>query len=75
MPCNREWDLGDKKGRGEKAAVGWSNRSGQDEETCLSSATHPLWPRILKHVYKKAMRDPPDSPGPIGLGVGGRKEA
>ena len=28
-----------------------------EEENCLSSATHPLWPRILEHVYKKAMRD------------------
>jgi hypothetical protein len=35
------------------------NRSGWDEGTYLSSATHPLWPRILEHVYKTAMRDVP----------------
>jgi hypothetical protein len=39
---NMGWNLGDKKGRGEKATGCWSNRSGRDEETCLSSATHPL---------------------------------
>ena len=38
------------------------NRSVWEEETYLSSATHPLWPRILKHVYKKAMRDLPIAP-------------
>ena len=33
-----------------------------EEENCISSATHPLWPRILKHVYKKAMRNLPIAP-------------
>jgi hypothetical protein len=38
------------------------NSSVWEEENCLSSAAHPLWPRILKHVYKKAMRDLPMAP-------------
>jgi hypothetical protein len=42
------------------------NRSGWDEGTYLSSATHPLWPRILEHVYKKAMRDLPIAPVLLG---------
>jgi hypothetical protein len=33
------------------------NRPVWDEEARLSSATHPLYPRILEHVHKKAMRD------------------
>jgi hypothetical protein len=40
----------------------WSNSFVWEEENCLSSATHPLWPRILKHVYKKAMRNLPIAP-------------
>jgi hypothetical protein len=59
---NRGWDLGDKRGRGEKGNVGWSNRSGWNEGTYLSAATHPLWPHILEHVYKKAMRELPIAP-------------
>ena len=45
-----------KKGAwGEKAMLG--NSPVWEEENCISSATHPLWPRTLKHVYKKAMRN------------------
>src|SRR5919202_2127227 len=44
-----------KGGVGRKAMLG--NSPVWEEENCLSSATHPLWPRTLKHVYKKAMRN------------------
>ena len=53
---NRRWDLGDKRRRGEKGSL-LGNSPVWEEENCLSSAMHPLWPRILEHVYKKAMRE------------------
>ena len=51
------WDLGDKRVRGENG----DNRpqAHLGKETCLSPTTHPLWPRILQRVYKRAMRDRP----------------
>ena len=55
----RWWTSAIKRGRGERVNVRCSRPSKGGKETHISSATHPLWPRILEHVHKKAMRDIP----------------
>jgi len=63
MLRNRGWDLGDKKGREDKAR---GDSPGTEYSDSGRSSEHvsprPPWPRILEHVYKKAMRDLPIAP-------------